>query len=105
MVYVHLYVSQVTRSILSLTYLDIKLQSGANHAHSEDTTRLQVAITGWLNACRPHEKGANFTPRVSAKWKEEHRILNDITGQLLCPIDYDWDDPKYVSHPLFSCQI
>ena len=75
----------------------------ANHARSNDTSQLQVAIAGWLNTRGPHEKGANFTPRVSAKCKEERGIFNYTTGQLLCPIDYDWDDPKYVSYPLFSC--
>ena len=95
-----------THSLSLITDLDmIKLQSWANFDRSEDTSQLKVAIAGWLNTRGPHEKGTHFTPRVSAKWKEERGILNDTTGQLLCPIDYDWDDLEYVSQPLSSCRI
>ena len=34
--------------------------------------------------------------RLSSKGKEECGISSDVTGRLLCPIDYDWDDPEYV---------
>ena len=93
---------QVSCSILSLTYLDTKLQLGANHARSDDTCQLQKAIVDWINDHKPLNKGSNFTSRLSEKWKEERGISSDITGRLLCPIDYDWDDPKYVSYVFFS---
>jgi hypothetical protein len=63
------------------------LQSGANDAHSDDTSRLKIAVADWLNNRMPGI-------RLSAKGKEERGISNDVTGRLLCPIDFDWDDPK-----------
>jgi hypothetical protein len=70
----------------------IKLQTGANDARSDDTSRLKVAIAEWLN-----ERGEPNT-RLSAKVKSERGLSNDLTGRLLCPIDYDWDNPECVIH-------
>jgi hypothetical protein len=67
------------------------LQVGANDARSDDTSRLKIAVAEWLNS----RSSSPFTShaRLSAKGKDERGINNDITGRLLCPIDYDWDDP------------
>ena len=77
-------------SLSSLTQSEIKLQSGANDARSDDTSKLKVVVADWLNSRTP--SGA----RISSKAKEERGINNDVTGCLLCPIDFDWDDPRYV---------
>jgi len=68
------------------------LQTGANDARSDDTSRLKVVVAEWLNS----RSDSNSNPRLSAKRKDERGINHDITGYLLCPIDYDWDDPEYV---------
>lgn len=36
--------------------------------------------------------------RLSAKNKSERGICNDVTGRLLCPIEFDWDDLEYVTY-------
>jgi len=36
---------------------------------------------------------SNTPNYLSAKGKGERGINHDLTGYLLCPIDYDWDDP------------
>jgi hypothetical protein len=78
--------------------IKIKLQSGANDARSDDTSKLKTAIADWLNAREP----SDIVPtRLSSRGKEERGICNDVTGRLLCPIDYDWDNPQYVTHHLF----
>jgi hypothetical protein len=92
---------------LSADLLIIKLQTGANDARSDDTGKLKVAIAEWLNACKSKKRHHNSsgdgddsetddsncnTPILSPKGKEERGISNDITGRLICPIDYDWDD-------------
>jgi hypothetical protein len=41
--------------------------------------------------------------RLSPKVKAERGIDNDVTGHLLCPIDYDWGDLEYV--PLYSSYL
>ncbi|KAH9955819.1 hypothetical protein BC827DRAFT_1347306 [Russula dissimulans] len=49
----------------------------------------------WLNSRRPSFKAGTLYARpLCTKVKEDHGISNDITGRLLCPIDYDWDDPE-----------
>jgi hypothetical protein len=63
-----------------------------NDARSDDTSRLKVVVAEWLNS----HSDSNSNPRLSAKRKDECGINHDITGYLLCPIDYDWDDPEYV---------
>lgn len=74
--------------------IKIKLQSGANDARSDNTSRLKTAIADWLNA---HDPSDMIPIRLSTRGKEERGICNDVTGRLLCPIDYDWDDPQYVT--------
>ncbi len=83
------------------TNCSIQLQTGANDAHSDDTARLKVNIADWLNSHKskktPHvyddDGNESDSPILSSKGKEEHGIMNNATGCLLCPIDYDWDDP------------
>lgn len=87
----------------------IKLQSGANDARSDDTGKLKVVIAEWLNkrivekiynsGRDGNESGSDDdsnlnVPMLSSKGKDERGISNDTTGRLICPIDYDWDDPK-----------
>jgi hypothetical protein len=69
------------------------LQTGANDARSDDTSRLKIVVAEWLN----RRSDSNSNARLSAKGKDERGINHDITGYLLCPIDYDWDDPEYVT--------
>ena len=77
----------------------IELQSGANDARADDTAWLKVAIAEWLNARRSlNATETSNTPPLSPRSKEERGINNDITGCLLCPIDYDWDNPECIAH-------
>jgi hypothetical protein len=66
------------------------LQTGANDARSDDTSRLKIAVAEWINSRSPST--TNAPSHLSAKGKDERGINHDITGFLLCPIDYDWDD-------------
>jgi hypothetical protein len=91
-------------SDIILIIIDIKLQSGANDARSDDTSRLKTAVAEWLNA-RTHNsdespEGTQMSMYLSSKQKDERGICNDVTGRLLCPIDYNWDDPVCVNHPV-----
>jgi hypothetical protein len=74
-----------------------QLQHGANDARSHDTGVLKRAIAEWLNNRIP-----NPIPPFSAVSKADRGTFNDITGRLLCPIDYSWDDPECVAD-VFSC--
>jgi hypothetical protein len=54
-----------------------------------------MAIAEWLNSRSPAT--SNAPSHLPAKAKDERGINHDITGFLLCPIDYDWSDPWYVA--------
>jgi hypothetical protein len=90
----------------------IKLQTGANDARSDDTAKLKAAIAVWLNARESKKRWHDSsrledgddsetdsncqynTPVLSLKGKDERGMSNNITGRLICPIDYDWDNPE-----------
>jgi hypothetical protein len=71
------------------------LQTGANDARSDNTSRLKIAVAEWINSRSPYTSDA--LSRLSAKGKDQRGINHDITEYLLCPIDYNWDDPQYVA--------
>ena len=80
----------------------LKFQSGANDARSDDTSRLKMSIADWLNS-RPNPNGVlTYDTRLSTKSKEGRGISNDVTGRLLCPIDFDWDNPRYIACHYYS---
>jgi hypothetical protein len=54
--------------------------------HSDDTSCLKTTVAEWINM---HDESEE---RLSSYGKEECGIGNDITGHLICPIDYNWDD-------------
>jgi len=66
------------------------LQAGANDARSDDTSRLKIAVAEWVN--NHALSTSESTKRLSVRGKDKHGINHDVTGWLLCPIDYDWDD-------------
>ncbi|KAF8955095.1 hypothetical protein BDZ97DRAFT_1620698, partial [Flammula alnicola] len=65
------------------------LQAGANDARSDDTSKLKVVVADWLNKRIPAPN-----PPLAVLDRQNRGIGNDVTGRLLCPIDYDWDDPE-----------
>ena len=46
-------------------------------------------VTEWLNQEFPHQ------PALSTIKRDGHGIHHPITGMLLCPIRYNWDDEAY----------
>jgi hypothetical protein len=80
--------SNLLYDVISLISTGIKLQAGASDARSDDTSRLKMAVAEWINS------RDNPVERLSSQGKEERGIGHDITGRLICPIDYDWDDPE-----------
>ena len=51
----------------------------------------------------------NFQPPLSPVTKSDRGFEHNVTGSLLCPIDYDWSDEgcdsffRYAHHPLMEC--
>lgn len=96
------YCAPVCRShrLITVILLSIKLQSGANDARSDDTHRLRAEVADWLNSRT--DDSPEGTRRLSTKRKDDRGIGNDVTGRLLCPVTYDWDNPECVNYlPFF----
>jgi len=55
-------------------------------------------VAEWLNS----RDGSEMQASLATRKKVGRGICNDVTGRLLCPIDFDWSDPKYVTH-LYLC--
>ena len=64
----------------------LQLQDGAKNARGDDVSKLMNRVAEWLNQQYPHE------PPLSAIKRDGRGIHHPITGMLLCPIRYDWDD-------------
>ncbi len=66
-------------------------------ARSDDVRRIKEELALWLNISHTPN------PPLNTKSRSDRGMENDITGRLLCPIEYDWDDEMLVlSRVLFS---
>ncbi|KAG0695753.1 hypothetical protein DFH29DRAFT_1005161 [Suillus ampliporus] len=72
---------------MELAYSFNKLNSNADSARGDDTTRLKRAVADWLMECIPCPD-----PLIKLYDKQGQGLNNDATGRLICPVDYNWDD-------------
>ena len=75
---------------VGLTQLS-QLTKGADGARSDDTTSLKSAVAHWLN-----ERSPPPDPPVIVKSKTRHGFFHRVTGELLCPVEYDWTEKMQV---------
>lgn len=68
----------------------IQLRKGASGARGDDAANLKPAVVNWLT-----ELLGNSEVPLSAHNKSERGFEHNLTGQLLCPMEYDWKDEKY----------
>ncbi|KAJ3792101.1 hypothetical protein GGU11DRAFT_750529, partial [Lentinula aff. detonsa] len=61
------------------------LESGANAVRSEDIHNSAAELADWLNQRSPQ-------PLIDRHSRLGRGFRHDLTGRLLCPIDFDWDD-------------
>ncbi|KIM64909.1 hypothetical protein SCLCIDRAFT_23269 [Scleroderma citrinum Foug A] len=64
-----------------------ELRKGADGARGDDANALKTAVVNWLN-----EASSRPEPLLSPTDKSKQGFYNDVTGRLLCPVDYDWCD-------------
>lgn len=68
-----------------------QLQQGSGSVKSFDTHGIKTNVSIWWNQLNPNE------PAIPSR-KEARGFGHPVTGRLLCPVELDWDDVKYVSH-------
>ncbi|KIM66095.1 hypothetical protein SCLCIDRAFT_22310 [Scleroderma citrinum Foug A] len=66
------------------------LLAGADSACGNDASRLKTAVVSWLMSMTPPPQ-----PALLPYDKTGRGFYNDATARLLCPVDYDWDNPQH----------
>ncbi|KAG9311119.1 hypothetical protein JVU11DRAFT_9029 [Chiua virens] len=72
-----------------------QVQKGGDGARGDDASSLKKEVVNWLV-----ELYAPIIPPISPSLKSDRGLDHDVTGRLLCPIKYDWDDAGYVFESL-----
>ncbi|KIK82396.1 hypothetical protein PAXRUDRAFT_832234 [Paxillus rubicundulus Ve08.2h10] len=72
---------------LNITYR--QLNQGADGARGDDASMLKVTVATWLMEQTPCPE-----PAIHSRDKASRGFNHDVTGRLLCPVDYDWEDPS-----------
>jgi hypothetical protein len=67
-----------------------QLRKGAAGARGDDAANLKPAVASWIT-----ELSKNPIIPISPTSKSDRGFEHDITGRLLCPIDFDWADLRY----------
>ena len=70
------------------------MQRGADGARGDDANTLKTSVASWLNEQDPHP-----VPLFIVGEKRGRGFDHNVTGKLLCPVDYNWFDPPYVPSP------
>ena len=66
----------------------LKLMDGADSARADDASVLKTTIVNWLTEVEAPN------PRLSPYNKSGRGFHSDSTGRLLCPVEYDWENPE-----------
>ncbi|KZP11823.1 hypothetical protein FIBSPDRAFT_898713 [Athelia psychrophila] len=65
------------------------IRKGSSGARGDDTKALKGAVVEWLVPA-----GQVLSPPIARNIKLTRGFHHERTGQLLCPMEYDWDDEK-----------
>lgn len=80
-----MYLSPLRRVILPLA----QVQAGANSARGDDASSLKGEVIHWITVSTEH-----VDPPLYTRDKERRGLNHVLTGRLLCPVDYDWEDTR-----------
>ncbi len=84
---------------IPLTQYTLQLQKGANDARSDDVRRVKEEVASWIN------QTLSPTAPLSMKQRDDRGLQNDVTGRLLCPIEFSWDDDEYATTIIDVCRL
>lgn len=64
-----------------------QLQQGASAAVGDDNTAVRAAIIAFI------PKPTSVDDCLDPESRQNRGLQGAVTGRLLCPVDYDWDNP------------
>ena len=64
-----------------------QLKKGVDGAHGDDANTLKSSVATWLNEQQPPPN-----PLILAENKWGQGFNHDLTGSLLCSVDFNWLD-------------
>ncbi|RDB24406.1 hypothetical protein Hypma_008496 [Hypsizygus marmoreus] len=65
------------------------IQKGVDAARADDTKNLKVVVLRWITP-----PGQALQPPLYPDQKRTRGFKHPRTGELLCPVEYDWKDPE-----------
>ncbi|KAG1799432.1 uncharacterized protein HD556DRAFT_1439814 [Suillus plorans] len=72
----------------TLAFAYSKLNESSDGARGDDSAGLKRAVADWLM-----ERTPTPNPPIHKQNKSGRGFYHDMTGELLCPVDYNWSDP------------
>ncbi|KAG0698533.1 hypothetical protein DFH29DRAFT_1002776 [Suillus ampliporus] len=78
--------SSAEHEVLAFAYN--KLNESSDGARGDDSAGLKHAVATWLMEHTPTPN-----PTIHRQDKSGQGFYHDVTGKLLCPVDYDWSNP------------
>ncbi|KAG1717552.1 hypothetical protein EDB19DRAFT_1922582 [Suillus lakei] len=78
--------SSAEHEVLAFAYS--KLNESSDGARGDDSAGLKCAVADWLMEGTPAPN-----PAIHKRDKSGRGFYHDVTGRLMCPVDYDWSNP------------
>ena len=72
-----------------------QLNKGADSARADDAASLKPEVIHWLMSLTPSPE-----PALRHCEKDGRGFHHDVTGRLLCPVDYEWGDLECILYPV-----
>lgn len=69
----------------------LQLRKGGDGARGDDASNLKKEVVNWLV-----DLYAPILPPISPGLKSDRGLDHDVTGSLLSPVEYNWNDVEYV---------
>ena len=69
------------------------MEKGASDARGDDLFSIRGQLATWLNRLEPVPQ-----PLLDPDDRANRGLQHDLCGFLLCPIEFDWKDERYVHH-------
>lgn len=66
-----------------------QITKGSSQARSDDTKSLKSVIVDWIKPTN-----GELAPPIQRNVKTDRGFHHPRTGELLCPVNLDWKDPK-----------